>query len=205
MTRVKICGITRLEDAQLAGSLGAWAVGFVFWSSSPRAVSAATARAIVRELPPWVTAVGVFVNERADRMRAVAAEVGLGVVQLHGDETPRIVEDLPGRVIKAVTLDGAGSLDEWPARVVPLIDAHDTARRGGTGQTVDWARAAAIARVRPVVLAGGITPANVAEALRTVAPAAIDVSSGVESSPGIKDAVRMRALFDAIGRAEVES
>jgi phosphoribosylanthranilate isomerase len=205
MIRVKICGVTRLEDAQLAASLGAWAVGFVFWPRSPRAVTPARARAIVRELPAWIAAVGVFVDERPERLREIAAEVGLGAVQLHGDETPADAEALSWRVIKALTLDQAAELDRWPPRVLPLIDAHDPARRGGTGQTVDWTRAAAMARTRPVVLAGGLRPDNVGEALRAVAPAAIDVSSGVESSPGIKDAVRMRALFDAVGRAEVQS
>jgi phosphoribosylanthranilate isomerase len=205
LTRVKICGITRAEDAQLAAALGAWAVGFVFWPESPRAIDPAAARAIVRDLPPFVAAVGVFVNEPAVRVHQVATEVGLSAVQLHGDEPPEVVDAMQWRVIKAVTLEAPESLSRWPARVTLLVDAHDHARRGGTGRTVDWARAAALARTRRVVLAGGLRPENVGEALRVVAPAAIDVSSGVESSPGIKDAARMRALFDAVGRTEVVS
>jgi phosphoribosylanthranilate isomerase len=205
MTRVKICGITRLEDARLAADLGAWAVGLVFWPASPRAIEVGAARAIVRELPPFVTAVGVFVDETVERMRQVAGEVGLGAVQLHGDEPVEVADALPGRVLKAVTAAAAGEADRWPARVTLLVDAHDEVRRGGTGQTADWTRAAALARRRPIVLAGGLRPENVAEAIRIVAPVAVDVSSGVESAPGIKDAVRMRALFDAIGRAEVVS
>jgi phosphoribosylanthranilate isomerase len=205
MTRVKICGITRLEDARLAADLGAWAVGLVFWPASPRAIEVGAARAIVRELPPFVTAVGVFVDETVERMRQVAGEVGLGAVQLHGDEPVEVADALPGRVLKAVAADAAGEADRWPARVMLLVDAHDAVRRGGTGRTADWTRAADLARRRPIVLAGGLRPENVAEALRIVAPVAVDVSSGVESAPGIKDAVRMRALFDAIGRAEVVS
>jgi len=205
MTRVKICGITRPEDAQLAARLGAWAVGFVFWPQSPRAIDVASARAIVANLPPLVAAVGVFVNEAPERIDEIAGTVGLSAVQLHGDEPPDVVARVGARVIKAVTLEDADALERWPDRVTLLIDAHDPARRGGTGQTVDWSAAARIARVRPIVLAGGLRPENVADALRAVAPAAIDVSSGVESAPGIKDAVRMRAFFDAVGRVEVLS
>ena len=204
MTRVKICGITRAEDAQLAARLGAWAVGFVFWPRSPRAITTDAARAIVRELPPLVTPVGVFVNEAPDVVSDVARAVGLGAVQLHGDETPEIVAAIQARVMKAVTVETAGA-HRWPDRVTLLVDAHDPERRGGTGRAADWQRAAELARRRPIVLAGGLTPENVGEALRVVGPAAIDVSSGVESAPGIKDAARLRALFDAVGRAEVVS
>ena len=204
MTRVKICGITRIEDAQLAARLGAWAVGFIFWPRSPRAMTTDAARAIVRELPAFVTPVGVFVNEPAAVVDDVARSVGLGAVQLHGEETPEAVAAVEARVIKAVSLE---TLDRhaWPNRVTLLLDTHDPERRGGTGRPTDWTRAADLAHTRPIVLAGGLRPENVAEALRRVSPAAIDVSSGVESAPGIKDAVRLRALFDAVGRAEVVS
>ncbi len=205
MTRVKICGITRAEDAQLAAALGAWAVGFVFWPDSPRAIDIDTARTIARDLPPLVASVGVFVNEAPGVVNEVARVVGLSAVQLHGDETPDVLTDLEPRVIKAVTVDDEEAAARWPGRVTLLVDAHDPERRGGTGRTVDWTRAARIARARPIVLAGGLRPENIEEALRVVAPAAIDVSSGVESAPGIKDASRLRALFEAVGRAEVLS
>lgn len=205
MTRIKICGITRAADAELAASLGAWAVGFVFWPRSPRAVDVATARRIVRDLPAFVTAVGVFVDQPPEHVDAVAREVGLGLVQLHGSEPPEYLDALHARAMKASTLADADALDRWPARVTVLLDAHDPVRRGGTGTAIDWTHAAAVARRRPIVLAGGLGPENVADALRIVAPAAIDVSSGVESAPGIKDAERMRALFDAVARAEVVS
>jgi phosphoribosylanthranilate isomerase len=135
----------------------------------------------------------------------VASEVGLGIVQLHGDEPPEVAAALAWRVIKAISLDAGGSGDRWPPRVTLLVDAIDRVHRGGTGRTVDWSRAADLARTRRIVLAGGLRPDNVGEALRVVRPAAIDVSSGVESSPGIKDGERVRALFEAVGRAEVIS
>ena len=195
---VKICGITREEDAALAVELGATAIGFVFWPKSRRYLDPARARAIVRTLPPFVTPVGVFVNEPAAAMNAVAAQAGLGVVQLHGDETPDLLDHLDLPVIKAVGRIEADTATRWPARVRLLVDADDRVQRGGTGQRADWAAAASLARQRPVVLAGGITPENVAEAVATVRPFGIDVSSGVEDAPGIKSPDRLRALFEAL-------
>ena len=200
---VKICGITRAEDARLAASLGATAIGFIFWPSSPRAISPLRARAIVDALPASVTTVGVFVNAGRDEIEAAADEANLQAVQLHGDETPDLARSLSRRVIKAITL--AGDIDErvneWPGTML-LLDAHDAAKRGGTGRVIDWDRAAAIARAHDVILAGGLGPANVADAVARVRPAGIDVSSGVESSPGIKDPGKLRALFDALAGVE---
>jgi phosphoribosylanthranilate isomerase len=193
---VKICGITRMEDAEAAVALGAGAIGFVFWPQSPRAIDFERARSIVAGLPPFVTAVGVFVNQAPAFVNDVAARVGLGAVQLHGDERIDILEQIERPVVKAVTM--GGNEDAWPARVRLLIDAYDPDQRGGTGRTVDWSRAAAIAARRPVLLAGGLNALNVAEAIRTVRPFGIDVSSGVESSPGVKDHARLRALFEAV-------
>jgi phosphoribosylanthranilate isomerase len=200
---VKICGITRAEDARLAASLGATAIGFIFWPSSPRAISPLRARAIVDALPGSVTTVGVFVNAGRDEIEAAADEANLQAVQLHGDETPDLARSLSRRVIKAITL--AGDIDErvneWPGTML-LLDAHDAAKRGGTGRVIDWDRAAAIARAHDIILAGGLGPANVADAVARVRPAGIDVSSGVESSPGIKDPGKLRALFDALAGVE---
>ena len=200
---VKICGITRAEDARLAASLGATAIGFIFWPSSPRAISPLRARAIVDALPASVTTVGVFVNAGRDEIEAAADEANLQAVQLHGDETPELARSLSRRVIKAITL--AGDIDErvneWPGTML-LLDAHDAAKRGGTGRVIDWDRAAAIARAHDIILAGGLGPANVADAVARVRPAGIDVSSGVESSPGIKDPGKLRALFDALAGVE---
>jgi phosphoribosylanthranilate isomerase len=194
---VKICGITRLEDAEAAVELGAGALGFVFWPKSPRYVDPEQARAIVSRLPPFVTTVGVFVDQPPRLVNGVAARVGLSAVQLHGGETIDMLEHIERPVVKAFGIDG-GDEDAWPSRVRLLIDAHDPEKRGGTGRTVDWKRAAIIAARRPVLLAGGLTPANVADAIRAVKPFGIDLSSGVESSPGLKDRTRLRALFDAI-------
>ena len=200
---VKICGITRAEDARLAASLGATAVGFIFWPSSPRAISPLRARAIVDALPASVTTVGVFVNAGRDEIEAAADEANLQAVQLHGDETPDLARSLSRRVIKAIPLTGDidERVNEWPGTML-LLDAHDAARRGGTGRVVDWDRAAAIARAHDIILAGGLGPANVADAVARVRPAGIDVSSGVESSPGIKDPGKLRALFDALAGVE---
>jgi len=200
---VKICGITRAEDAALAVSLGATAIGFIFWPSSPRAISPLRARRIVAALPASVTTVGVFVDAGRDEIEATADEANLQAVQLHGDETPHLARSLSRRVIKAMALteDIDERVIEWPGTML-LLDAHDLEKRGGTGRVIDWDRAAAIARARDIILAGGLGPANVAAAVARVRPAGIDVSSGVESSPGIKDPGKLRALFDALAGVE---
>jgi len=204
---VKICGITRLEDAQAAVEGGAQAIGFVFWPASPRCIDVETARAIVAELPALVTSVGVFVNQPADEVNAVADRVGLGAVQLHGDETVDYAARIRRPVVKAFAIGGATRAEEadrWPGRVRLLLDVLDPARRGGTGRTVDWTRAAEVAARRPVLLAGGLTPENVVEAVDRVRPFGIDVSSGVESAPGVKDHRRLEALFDALAESAAE-
>jgi phosphoribosylanthranilate isomerase len=198
---VKICGITRLEDAEAAVACGADAIGFVFWPKSPRFVEPERARAIAAALPPFVTTVGVFVDQPARLVNGVAARVGLCAVQLHGEETMEYAALMDRPVVKALAIGEStddGEADAWPARVRLLLDVHDPVLRGGTGQTVDWARAAAVAARRPTLLAGGLTPENVAGALRAVRPFGIDVSSGVESSPGVKDHRRLKQLFEAL-------
>jgi phosphoribosylanthranilate isomerase len=198
---VKICGITRLEDAEAAVELGARALGFIFWPKSPRYVDPEDARAIVAAMPPFVTMVGVFVDQTPRLINGVAARVGLSAVQLHGDEPVGVVDEIERPIVKAFPVaDGARAedMDVWPPRVRLLLDVHDRDTRGGTGRTVDWDRAASFAARRPVLLAGGLRPENVAEAIRRVKPAGIDVSSGVESAPGVKDRARLRALFDEV-------
>jgi phosphoribosylanthranilate isomerase len=199
--RVKICGITRAEDAARAISLGAEAIGFVLWPASPRAIAVDRARVIARALPPLVVRVGVFVNAPPDEIAAIVRDVGLDAVQLHGDEDAARYADVPARLIKAVPVDEAGDVDRaraLPDFVTPLVDVRDPVRRGGTGRTADWSAAADLARSRPIILAGGLTAENVADAVRRVAPWAIDVSSGVEQAPGIKNESRLAALFDAL-------
>ena len=194
---VKICGITRAEDAAAAVAAGAGALGFVFWPKSPRFIDPHRARQIASTLPPFVTAVGVFVNQPLDYVRGVASLVRLGAVQLHGDETPEFAAGLSTPVIKAVSIGDAG-MRAWPARTLLLLDVRDPVKRGGTGRTIDWTAAAAVAAQRKMILAGGLTPDNVADAVARVRPFGIDVSSGVERAPGIKDHQRLRALFEAV-------
>ena len=200
---VKICGITRAEDAKAAVDAGAQALGFVFWPDSPRFIEPDRARAIVAQLPPFVTPVGIFVNQPAEYVSAVADLVGLGAVQLHGDEQPSFLEGVRRPVIKAVPVGNSDErgIDVWPSRVTLLLDVHDPVKRGGTGRTIDWSAAAKIAATRPSMLAGGLTPENVGEAIHAVRPFGIDVSSGVECQPGVKDGGLMKALFEAISRA----
>lgn len=201
MTHVKICGVTRAADGLLAAELGASAVGFVFWPHSPRYLEPSAARAIVTQLPPFITPVGVFVNQPIPTVLAIARFARLGAVQLHGDETPEEYASLPMRVIKAMPLatrqdgDAASTV---PSNAMVLLDASDPARRGGTGRVVDWSLASIVARQRPVILSGGLHAGNVKDAIAAVTPYGIDVSSGVETSPGRKDAAKLRALFDAL-------
>src|SRR3954447_6610859 len=194
---VKICGITRREDAMAAVDAGARAIGFVFWPDSPRFIDPHRARTIAAALPPFVTTVGVFVNQAIEHVNRVAGLVRLGAVQLHGDETPDVAGAVARPVIKAITPEH-GDVGVWPDRVRLLLDVYDPAARGGTGRTVDWDRAANIASSRRILLAGGLTPDNVAGAIARVRPFGIDVSSGVERAPGIKDHRRLRALFEAV-------
>lgn len=214
---VKICGITRPEDADLATRLGAAWVGFIFWPRSPRFVEPAAAAAILGGLPPHVGGVGVFVDQPVDEVNAVADEVGLAAVQLHGRESTATCRACRRRVIKAVRLPGDGAGDDpdavWSGATI-LVDAFDPVRMGGTGRRVDWTRAAQLARRRPLMLSGGLRAENVADAVRQVAPYGLDVSSGVESEPGVKDPHRLRAFFAALaavdaaaapGRVEQES
>jgi phosphoribosylanthranilate isomerase len=203
--RVKICGITRADDARLAVSLGADAIGFVFWERSPRAVSAARARVIADSLPPFVTRVGVLVNAPPDEVQALVAAVGLDAVQLHGDEPVERYGSVTARLIRVVVFDTITALEAalaLPSHVTPLVDAADRERRGGTGQLGDWSRAAALAAARPAVLAGGLTADNVGRAVHEVRPWALDVSSGVEEAPGIKSREKLAAFFDAVRVAE---
>jgi phosphoribosylanthranilate isomerase len=192
----KICGITRVEDARYAVEHGATALGFVFWPKSTRAVTAEQARAIVDTLPASIATVGVFVNASAEDIRQIAAAARLSAVQLHGDESPAMARELAAPVFRSVTLaDADQMIREWPDSATLLLDAADPVRRGGTGVTVDWTKAVAIARSRRTVLAGGLTPANVAEAIALVHPFGVDVSSGVESAPGIKDPDKVAAFL----------
>lgn len=203
-TRVKICGITRDEDARAAAAAGADAIGFVLWPGSPRSIGVDSAAALAGDLPV-VARVGVFVDASTDEVAAAVKAARLTAVQLHGDEDATGYRACGAPVIKAITLETGNDVDRaanLPDEVTVLVDASDPIRRGGTGRTVSWSLAAALARRRPILLAGGLTPANVADALDQVRPWGIDVSSGVERAPGVKDAEAIRALCVAVARAD---
>ena len=185
---IKVCGITRVSDALHAVEQGATALGFVLWPKSPRAVSVDRAAEIVAELPSHVMAVGVFVNEPIDSIRSAVDHARLTAVQLHGDEPPAYADALDWPVFRAVSVEEIDSAAEaWSAETALLVDNIDPVRRGGTGGAIDWTRASGVARTRRIVLAGGLTPENVASAIRAVHPFGVDVSSGVEAAPGVKD------------------
>jgi phosphoribosylanthranilate isomerase len=194
---IKVCGITRLADALAAARLGVHAVGFVLWPGSPRAVTAARVQPIIEALPPFVTPVGVFVDPDPDALRAAQA-AGVRVAQVVGalPETPPGMTVLP---VAHLAADG-GLTPARPGTTAVLIDAHDPRRRGGTGRVIDWPAVARIAATRPVILAGGLTADNVGEAIRLATPAGVDVSSGVESAPGVKDHAKLAAFVAAVRR-----
>ena len=228
---VKICGITRPQDAELAASLGASALGLVFWPNSPRYVSPEAAKAITANVPAGVLKVGVFVDQPVAEVARMMDEAGLDVAQLHGHESaeycrqlmvrlgkvrlkPDTTEEAEAPVVSAfrrtsatrtifkaigVTDNGASTtIDDFDDDVVLLVDAHDPARFGGTGKTVNWDSAREIAATRRTILAGGLNAANIKLAVRSVRPYGIDVSSGVESTPGVKDPNRLRTFFEAL-------
>jgi phosphoribosylanthranilate isomerase len=199
-TAVKICGITRMEDAQLAADLGANYLGFIF-AESRRRISPEDAGAIIRRLPAKVVPAGIFVNAGHDEIMDITWRSGIRAVQLHGEESPEFCSGFPGvEVIKAFGVRAdfdTGILETYGCDGF-VLDAWHPERRGGTGETFDWSLAVAAARTHRVLLAGGLTPENIREAINNVKPYGVDLSSGVEKAPGIKDHAKLRALFAAI-------
>ena len=204
MVRIKICGITNLEDARLAANLGAQALGFVFYPLSPRKVDPEVARAIIAQLPPLVLSVGVFVDEEAAIVRDLAARVGLDWLQLHGEESPEYCRSLGRRVIKAFRIKDEASLaflaPYQGAAQAFLLDTYSSGKVGGTGETFDWQLARQAREYGPIILAGGLTPENVARAIKIAQPQAVDVASGVEAAPGKKDPEKLKEFFAAVRR-----
>lgn len=203
-TRVKICGITRVEDARAAAEAGADAIGLVFDPASPRCVSLEQALAIIDSVPPFVTVVGLFVDAPAERVRAVLERARLGLLQFHGRETPEQCRDYGRPYVKAVRMREGVDLRAEERRyadaVSLVLDTYVSGQSGGSGRAFDWNL---IPRdlAKPVILAGGLTPENVGEAIRRVRPAAVDVSSGVESAKGIKDRDKIVAFVRAVREA----
>jgi phosphoribosylanthranilate isomerase len=206
MTHIKICGITSLEDGLAAIEAGADLLGFNFYAPSPRSITVeacAQITSVLREKHPQVQLVGVFVNMHVDQVKTIMTDCSLRMAQFHGDESPGMLASLSGRAFKAfrgVPVDVTGyARGEAPAL---LIDASVKGAYGGTGLIADWAAAADLAKRFPLLLAGGLTPENVGEAIRQVRPWGVDTASGVESSPGKKDAGKMKAFVAEVRRAE---
>jgi phosphoribosylanthranilate isomerase len=221
MTAIKICGITRLEDASFIARCGADALGFIFYPPSPRYVTPEQAKIIISGLPVRegsaelrphssksifpvsrrIATVGVFVNETVDKVMDIASYCGLDIIQLHGDESADYCRHFPAeRIIKAFALKTPADVEhikDYEVRAI-LVDTHDPVHYGGTGRTSNWELAAQAKILAPLILSGGLHPGNIREALEAVAPAAVDINSGVEDSPGIKDHEKVRTIIQMI-------
>src|SRR3990172_2369634 len=200
MVKVKICGITNLEDALTSAEYGADALGFIFYEKSSRYITPEEAGSIIKEVPPFVTTVGVFVNETVDRINEIKRISGVDAFQLHGDETPEMCGVLGGKVIKAFRVSGqwsvvGGRLSKYKVSAY-LLDTHREGVPGGTGETFSWDLAIEAKRHGKVILAGGLTPDNVEDAVKKVRPYAVDVASGVEERPGKKDLRKVREFIE---------
>lgn len=208
-TRIKICGITRPEDARLAIELGAAALGFNFYPPSPRYIEPRRAAEIIRQLPPFVASVGIFADEGNDEhVTAVAREASVMSIQLRGPKFPAINGALAGfPLILVVAVGRDFRAEELGSRKAAafLLDTFDPNLLGGTGKTFDWRLAREAKKYGNIILAGGLTPENVGQAIREVRPFAVDVASGVESAPGVKDEAKLRAFFAAVAEADKEN
>lgn len=206
-TRIKICGITRVEDARAAAELGADAIGLVFYAASARAVSIETARRIAAAAPPFVACVGVFLKAEAAFVQSVLAGVRIDLLQFHGEESLEVCESFKRPFIKAIAMGADTNVAEYIARYPSasgfLLDSHLPGQAGGRGSVLDWARVPT-GQERPLILAGGLSVDNVARAVRSTRPYGVDVSSGVESGNGIKDAARMKAFIQEVKRVDCD-
>jgi phosphoribosylanthranilate isomerase len=195
--KVKVCGMTNLKDALIAVEEGADAVGFIFYKKSPRSVTMKIVREIILELPPFVDTVGVFVDETAEQINKIVDSCNLDMVQLHGDESPTFCKRIRRRVIKAFKVKDMQSVKKLSSFQVSgfLLDTFSKDLHGGTGKVFDWNLALPAKKFGPVIIAGGLTPYNVQQAIRQVRPYGVDVCSGVESEPGIKDHKKVKAFL----------
>ena len=198
--KAKICGMTQIKDAVFAVEQGADAVGFIFYNKSPRSVTMKIAKEIIAQLPPFVDTVGVFVNESVDRVNKIAEYCGLDLVQLHGEESPAFCRKIRRRVIKAFRVKDLQSIKLLQDYAVSgfLLDTFSDELQGGTGKVFDWNLALPAKKIGPVIMAGGLTPRNIKQAIRQVRPYGVDVCSGVEKEPGIKDPEKVRAFLENI-------
>lgn len=202
--KIKVCGLTRKQDVELAVELGAWALGFIFYEKSPRAILAGSVRELLNEVPTSIKKVGVFVNEPISSIQNSVETAGITTVQLHGEESPEFCVELRKQlpqieIIKAIRPKDAQDLRLFssflPLTQAVLIDTYSPHARGGTGQIADWTLAAQAKALGPLILAGGLNTENVQAAIEAVLPDAIDVSSGLEEAPGIKSESKMRNFF----------
>jgi phosphoribosylanthranilate isomerase len=200
--KVKICGTTSLKDAFLAVESGADAIGFIFYKMSPRNISQKEAKEIILQLPPFIETVGVFVNETSDKINRIAEQCKLNSIQLHGEESPALCRRVKRKVIKAFRVKNADSLKSIASYDVSgfLLDSYNDGSKGGTGQVFDWNLALRVKKQGPVILAGGLNPYNVFTAIHRVKPYGVDVCSGVEKSPGIKDHEKIREFIKSVRR-----
>ena len=200
--KVKICGTTSLKDAFLAVESGADAIGFIFYKMSPRNISQKEAKEIILQLPPFIETVGVFVNETSDKINRIAEQCKLNSIQLHGEESPALCRRVKRKVIKAFRVKNADSLKNIASYDVSgfLLDSYIDGSKGGTGQVFDWNLALRVKKQGPVILAGGLNPYNVFTAIHRVKPYGVDVCSGVEKSPGIKDHEKIREFIKSVRR-----
>ncbi|MEM7009808.1 MAG: phosphoribosylanthranilate isomerase [Thermodesulfobacteriota bacterium] len=199
-TKVKICGITNLEDAQAAVELGTDALGFIFYKDSKRYVEPQIAGDIISKLPPFITTVGVFVNASVEDISEIQEKTQVSALQLHGDESPEFCSSLQGKIIKVLRVKDKHDLDplaQYPVEAI-LLDTYSDKEYGGTGSTFDWGVLKDLKTDKKIILSGGLTPENVSEAISTVRPYAVDVSSGVEASAGKKDHIKLKQFFEAI-------
>jgi len=203
MIKIKICGITNLEDALAAADAGADALGFNFYKKSPRCIEPSKAAEIIEQLPPFTVPVGIFVNEREDRIREILAATGIQAVQFHGDESPEFCQRFGGRVIKAFQVKDKESLKNMAHYRVGafLLDSYKEGVRGGTGVAFDWHLAVVAKTFGKVILAGGLTPENVAEAVKLVQPYGVDTAGGVERETGVKDHAKLKKFITEVRRA----
>ena len=200
MTRIKICGITNLKDALLASELGADALGFIFYPESKRYIAPEAASEIISSLPPYLTTVGVFVNESVDGINSVRDKTGISLVQLHGDEAPGFCTGLPFKAVKVIRVKGPSDIERvelYPQEAI-LFDKYSDAEYGGTGESFSWDLISGLKTNKKIILSGGLTPENVGEAVKQVSPYAVDVSTGVEDSPGKKNEDKMRKFIQAV-------
>ena len=206
MTQIKICGITNLEDALCAAACGADAVGFIFHEASPRYIAPEWAKKIIAALPVELVKVGVFVNRNAEEVMQMVKDCGLDLIQLHGDESPEYCRRFPPeQIIKAVFLRTPEELRALVAYDIRafLADFREAGRYGGTGKRADWGLAKILGKTHPLILAGGLAIGNIREALLAIEPCAVDINSGIEKAPGIKDHDKLRRIVGIIRQASL--